>query len=554
MKFSTKKLSQTITQLCFAKGIQHIVISPGSRNAPLTIGFTEDNFFNNYSIVDERCAAFFALGMAQQLDKPVALVCSSGSALLNYYPAISEAFYSDIPLVILSADRPTELINIGDGQTIIQENVFENHILESAICMEGDEYNSFNEVIINSALNTAINKKGPVHINVPFSEPLYDTIDELSIAVNNEPAIYQDLNIEKDLTPFVEKWNQSKKKLILVGVLNPNTLENEYLDVLAKDESVIVLTESTSNLHHENLFSSIDQLIAPFSEKDFIEFQPEILLTFGGMVVSKKIKALLRNYSPKEHWHIDSKKAFDTYFCLEHHFKVTPNLFFKKFLPEIVPLKSDYSNIWLAVNTNRKNKHLEYINNIPFSDFKVFSSVVKYLPNNTQLQLSNSTTIRYAQLFEFDKSVDIFCNRGTSGIDGCTSTAIGAAVVSKKETIFITGDLSFLYDSNALWNNYIPSNFKIIVINNGGGGIFRILPGDKNTDNFNTFFETKHHLNARHLCEMYHLDYYDAHNEDDLEKELELFFNSSENPKLLEVFTPSKINDQILLKYFKSIQ
>ncbi|MGY8933307.1 MAG: 2-succinyl-5-enolpyruvyl-6-hydroxy-3-cyclohexene-1-carboxylic-acid synthase [Flavobacteriales bacterium] len=554
MKFSNKKLSQTMTQLCDAKGIRNIVISPGSRNAPLTIGFTENKNFINYSIVDERCAAFFALGMAQQLDEPVALVCSSGSALLNYYPAISESFYSDIPLVVLSADRPSELINIGDGQTIIQENVFQNHILESANCIEGDAYNLFNEAIINSALNTAISKKGPVHINIPFSEPLFETTENATIAVENTPVLVSALKINEDLNPFVKKWNASKKKLILVGVLKPNSIEKEYIDILAKDESVIVLTETTSNLHDKSFFPAIDQLIAPFDENELIDFKPEILLTLGGMVISKKIKALLRDYAPKEHWHIDPKKAYDTFFCLTHHFKTTANLFFKELLPRIEPVKSNYQSHWLSIKEYRVKRHQEYISIIAYSDLKIFSAIVKLMPKNIQLQLSNSTTIRYAQFFDFDKRIDVFCNRGTSGIDGCTSTAIGAAVVSKKETLCITGDLSFLYDSNALWNNYIPSNFKIIVINNGGGGIFRILPGEKNTNNFDTFFETKHQVTTVHLCKMYGLEYTMIHCESELKKSLKSFFNPSNTPKLLEIFTPSEINDQVLLEYFNFLK
>ena len=554
MKFSNKKLSQTITQLCLAKGIRNIVISPGSRNAPLTIGFTENKNFINYSIVDERCAAFFALGIAQQLDEPVALVCSSGSALLNYYPAISESFYSDIPLVILSADRPSELINIGDGQTIQQENVFQNHILESANCIEGDAYNLFNEAIINSALNTAISKKGPVHINLPFSEPLYKTIENLTITAKSTPILVAAKKVNEDLNPFVKKWNGAKRKLILVGVLKPNSIEKKYLDILAKDESIIVLTETTSNLHDKNFFPAIDQLIASFDKNELIDFEPEILLTFGGMVISKKIKALLRGYSPKEHWHIDPKKANNTFFYLTHHFKTTVNLFFKELLPKIVPIKSNYQSNYLSVKEYRLKRHKEYISIIPYSDLKIFSAIVNIMPKNMQLQLSNSSTIRYAQFFNFDRHIDVFCNRGTSGIDGSTSTAIGAAVVSKKETLCVTGDLSFLYDSNALWNNYMPSNFKIIVINNGGGGIFRILPGEKNTDNFDTFFETKHQFTALHLCEMYNLEYTMIHRESELNHNLKSFFSSSDTPKLLEIFTPSEINDQILLEYFNFLK
>ena len=169
MKHSTIPLSQTVVQLCKAKGIEHIVISPGSRNAPLTIGFTHDDFFTCYSIVDERAAAFFALGIAQNIQKPVAVVCTSGSALLNYYPAVSEAFYSDIPLVVLSADRPEHLVGVGDGQTINQKNVFANHILYSAnLKQDGlDKQESIqknNESEINSALNLSIEQKGPVQL------------------------------------------------------------------------------------------------------------------------------------------------------------------------------------------------------------------------------------------------------------------------------------------------------------------------------------------------------------------------------------------------------
>ena len=197
MIFSDKVLSQTITQLCLAKEIDHIVISPGSRNAPLTIGFSGQPGFHCYSIVDERCAAFFALGMAQQLKRPVALVCTSGSALLNYYPAVAEAFYSDIPLVVISADRPPHLVDVGDGQTIRQEDVYANHILYSANCREGEDEQVYNETEINIALNLAIELRGPVHINVPFSEPLYHTQEDLSVRpqhvpVDHTPTIFED--------------------------------------------------------------------------------------------------------------------------------------------------------------------------------------------------------------------------------------------------------------------------------------------------------------------------------------------------------------------------
>lgn len=553
MKFSDKKLSQTLVSLCISKGIEHIVISPGSRNAPLTIGFGENPNFKCFSIVDERAAAFFALGMAQQLQKPVAVVCTSGSAVLNYYPAVAEAFYSHIPLLVFSADRPEEFIDIGDGQTIRQENIFEKHILYSANCKEGEEHQLQNEKEINIALNAAIELSGPVHINLPFSEPLYRTVETASVSPQNvlprEPE-----NNKEDLSDFVEIWNKSKRKMVLVGTLFPGSLEEKYINCLAKDESVLVLTETTSNLHHPNFIPAIDQLITALDEKEFEDLQPEILLTFGGLVVSKRIKAFLRKYKPKHHWHIDQKSALDTYFVLSHHFKRDINDFFEEFLMKTRPVESTYLREWLNIRGHRKQLHSEYEKKIDYSDFMVFQKIFEHLPARLQLQLSNSATIRYAQLFDLPKGVEVFCNRGTSGIDGSTSTAIGAAYVSGLPTLLITGDLSFFYDSNALWNNYIKKDFKIIVINNRGGGIFRILPGEKDTELFDTFFETKHHLSAKQLAEMYGFQYFTIENKEELESGVQTFFCHSEGSALLEIFTPDRVNDKVLIDYFKFIK
>ena len=554
MKFSNKILSQIITQLCQAYGIDHVVISAGSRNAPLTIGFNGDPKFKNFCIVDERCAAFFALGMAQQLKRPVAVVCTSGSALLNYYPAVSEAFYSDIPLVIISADRPAHLIEIGDGQTVRQENVFANHILYSANCIEGDNHSEHNENVVKRALVTALEQKGPVHINAPFSEPLYETSNTQQIIPKKISFEVPAEEMTEDLEPFIEMWNQSRKKMILVGVFAPNSIEQKFIDLLASDQSVIVLTETTSNLHHSNFFPAIDQLIAPLNNEGLENLRPELLLTFGGMIISKKIKAFLRSYSPKTHWHVDSKKAYNTFFKLKHHFKLEPNTFFKAFLPNTKSISSDYQLEWQAIRKYREQKHLEFEKKISFSDFLAFSEIIKSLPKQIQFQLSNSTAIRYAQLFNLDSSIQVFCNRGTSGIDGSTSTAIGAAYASSLPSVLITGDLSFLYDSNALWNNYIPGNFRIIIINNGGGGIFRILPGAKKTDHFDTFFETTHAYTAVQLCEMFRIEYVSASDAENLQTELNKFFKASEKPKLLEVFTPSEENDLVLADYFRYIK
>ena len=549
-------LAQSIIQICLAKGIKNIVISPGSRNAPLIIGFVNNPEFNCYSIADERCAAFFALGIAQQTQKPVVVICTSGSALLNYYPAFAEAFYSQIPLIVISADRPQSKIDIGDGQTIRQKNVFKNHSLYNANLTE--ESSLKNDLKINKAINKAFAKKGPVHINAPFEEPLYQMVSRLDVDVMI--TAFNKINPKIDIDQIVEFtniWNKSKKKLILVGENKPNEIDSVIIESLAKDTSVLVMTETTSNLHHPSFLNNIDTIITPFSKKEFKNLQPDILVTFGGMVVSKRIKAFLRDYKPTHHWHIDTLRAYDTYGCLTQHFKVNPNQFLNQFLPFTIPIASNYFSTFNAIAKLREKKHQEYLVKIPFSDFKAFEKIIPSLPEDSMLQLSNSSAIRYAQLFDISPSIQVFCNRGTSGIDGSTSTAIGAAVSSyerdQKLTVLIAGDIGFLYDSNALWNEYTPKNFKIILINNGGGGIFRILPGHEETPVFNTFFETSHCLTAEQLAKMYGFEYSIASTEVSLETSLKALYSQNEKPSILEVFTPTLSNDKILLQYFREL-
>ena len=547
-------LAQSIIEICLAKGITNIIISPGSRNAPLTIGFAQNPNFKCYSIADERCAAFFALGIAQQTKQPTAIVCTSGSALLNYYPAVAEAFYSQIPLIVISADRPQSKIDIGDGQTIRQENVFQNHSVFNANLTE--EASVENDLKINKAIETAILQKGPVHINAPFEEPLYETVSELSV----EPKITHSeeilgTKIIENIDDVASVWNTSKRKLILIGGINEaNSVSKEILENFAKDPSIVVLTETTSNLHEPSFINSIDSLITPFDDFDFKELEPEVLITFGGMIVSKRIKAFLRKYKPAHHWHIDTLRAYDTFNALSKHFVMEPDDFFKELLPKTAFVSSKYFSKIDKIYDLRKIRKQEYLRKITFSDFKVFEKVIESLPKNSQLQISNSSAIRYAQLIEIDPSIEVYCNRGTSGIDGSTSTAIGAAVGrNDKQTVFITGDIGFLYDSNALWNSYIPKNFKIIIINNGGGGIFRILPGHEEKPVFNTYFETSHNLTAEHLAKMYKLNYFTANDVASLEEAIKNLYSNNDAAGILEVFTPTLENDVILKQYFKEL-
>jgi len=558
--YPKKDIAQLVISAVHQYGIDTIVISPGSRNAPLTIGFSNYPEIETLRIVDERCAAFFALGIAQQTQKSVAIVCTSGSALLNYYPAIAEAFYSNIPLVVISADRPAHLIDIGDGQTIRQENVFANHILFSANLEEDVASTIQNSKLVCEALQTAIAKKGPVHINVPFDEPLYETVDALSDVIAN--SVKQ--SFQKSTSSFTSRndvyidefakiWNASSKKLIVVGSHFPDAELQAVLNTLIEDESVLLMTETTSNLHNKNSIGAIDQLIFSLDDVQLKEFQPDILVTLGGMVVSKKIKQVLRKHQPKHHWHVDSLKAMDTYHCLTEFVQQKPVDFLLQLKSEVKEVQSGYQQKWLSEKEKRAQKHQHYLQEISHSDLKSFGQILESIPNDSQLQLGNSSIIRYSQLFDVHQSLRVFCNRGTSGIDGSTSTAIGAALASENPTVFITGDLSFFYDSNALWNAYIPKHFRIIIINNFGGGIFRFIPGPKSTNALD-YFETPHQLTAAKLSEMYHFEYQSVSDNTQLQTVLPAFYSASEQPKILEIFTDKEINEKVLKEYFNFLK
>ncbi|MBO0323398.1 2-succinyl-5-enolpyruvyl-6-hydroxy-3-cyclohexene-1-carboxylic-acid synthase [Muricauda sp. CAU 1633] len=577
MMYSDIPSAQTLVLYFKSRGVKHIVISPGSRNAPLTLSFSKNSFFSCYSIVDERCAAFFALGMAQQLREPVAVVCTSGSALLNYYPAVAEAFYSDIPLIVVSADRPSYRIDIGDGQTIRQENVLEKHIGYSAnlkqdishapekvsewgksLLAESQEaIQEYNERELVNALQIARWKSTPVHINIPFEEPLYGVVEKPALQIAEKKTDVPINSDEENWSDYASIWKQSGRKMILVGVNQPNVMEKAVLEALAQDGNALVFTETTSNMHHPEFFPSIDSIIAPIEKSEnkedlFKALQPEILVTFGGLIVSKKIKAFLRKYQPKEHWHIDPKKAHDTFFCLSKHVKANPNDFFGAVLPSETE-KSAYKTKWQEVKKHYEARRKTYLDQILFSDFTVFDQVMQYIPKGYQVHLANSSTVRYTQLFPMDASLKVFCNRGTSGIDGSTSTAVGASIHAVEPTLLITGDLSFFYDSNGLWNTHIRPDFRIILINNSGGGIFRILPGKEDTEEFSTFFETHHGFTAEHLAQMFGFDHFRAEDEVELANGLEDFYATSLKPKILEICTPRLVNNKILLGYFDFI-
>lgn len=548
--YSNKLSVQLIGEVLYRYGITDIILSPGSRNAPLTIHFTNHQEYTCFSIVDERSAAFFALGMAQSKKKPVAVCCTSGTASANYYPAIIEAFYQNIPIVVLTADRPENYVDIFDGQTIRQKNMYSNHIYGSYQLSESESEESItqNFLDLKKALNTCVLKSGPIHINIPFSEPLYEQTDQIEISFEKLTLPEKNYNSDK-YKPLFSTWNNFSKKMILVGMQQPNSELNQLLEKLAEREDTIILTEVTSNLNSSKFYPNIDRYMFPFGEDTLDDYKPELLLTIGQNIVSKKIKDFLRKSKLKAHWHLDEYWHPDTYFSLTEKIEENPVIFLKE-LVKVPPVASSYSLLWKQLKDERQLRHNDFIKNLPFSDLRVIKTLDEKIPDSYNLQISNSSMIRYAQLFNFNSKNKIFCNRGASGIDGATSTAVGFAVADTHPTLLITGDIGFFYDSNALWNKYIPNTFRIILVNNGGGDIFKIIPGPDSSNSLEEYFVSRHNRTARLMAQEYNFEYIQAHNQEELLKQLDSFFLSSEKPKLLEINTINQPNSRILREYF----
>ncbi|WP_185853305.1 2-succinyl-5-enolpyruvyl-6-hydroxy-3-cyclohexene-1-carboxylic-acid synthase [Blattabacterium cuenoti] len=555
--YSNKKVVQSLGEILKKKSIFNIIISPGSRNAPIIIHFTQYKDFQTYSIVDERCAGFFALGIAQQIRKPVVISCTSGSAVVNYYPAVTEAFYQKIPLILVTADRPKEIIDIFEGQSIHQENIFQKHV-ETSVQLTEDESQSgiwYNEKLMNESINKCILKNKPIHINIPFSEPLYKTTNQLQVKpkiIKTIPVRNCCIETSKSYKKEQYIWKKYKRKMILLGLHYPEKNMEKILRELSLDPSIVILTETTSHVYGKLFFSNIDQLIFNMNVKEWISLKPHILLTTGINIISKKIKFFLRKYPPIYHWHIGENydNYPDTYYKLTTYWPITSELFFKIFKNSNLST-SDYRYKWEKLRKKRIKKHKFFLKKEKsFSDLKVLFFVFKAIPNNSILQLGNSMIIRYYELLNQKKcSVQSYCNRGTSGIDGCVSTAIGSAVSSKKVVTLIIGDISFFYDSNALWNNYVPKSFRIILINNRGGNIFRFISKIKFPKKIENFFETKHIFSAEKICEMYNWKYEKVSNQHTFKNSLSSFWKKSDSPCLLEIDTHKYKNAEILKKY-----
>jgi 2-succinyl-5-enolpyruvyl-6-hydroxy-3-cyclohexene-1-carboxylate synthase len=396
-----------------------------------------------------------------------------------------------------------------------------------------------------------------VHINIPFSEPLYELIDAplpepkiINLHRRKETESIADATAKK----FAALWNQSKNKMIIAGQMPYANGLGTILNKLADDPSVTALTETTSNLKGGNFISCIDNVLAAIEKET--DYAPNMLITLGGQIVSKKIKTFLRKNRPQAHCHFSrADEHMDTFQSLTDIFPDDPVLFFNSVKGSLNPCESDYVNMWKQLDLITRQQRDAFLEKCGFSDLKAFQIIMNNLPDRSIVHLSNSTPVRYSQLFVCDKDIDFMANRGVSGIDGVVSAAAGTAYVTDKITTVIAGDLAFFYDSNALWNKHLSSNLRIIVINNCGGGIFRFLDGSSASPVLETYFEARHNYRAANVAQAYGLDCFTAEDEKTLTEGLKwLYASNFTKPVVLEIITPMEQNAEILKSYFNCLR
>lgn len=548
-----------LARLCASKGIRHVVISPGSRSAPLVIAFHQQPEITCLQVIDERSAGFFALGMAQQLHAPVALICTSGSAVLNYGPAIAEAFYQRIPLLVITADRPEEWVDQGEGQAIRQQGVLALHMKRSVQLprLTNDELARWHcGRLINEAIDaTLLPVAGPVHVNVPFAEPLYGTTEEVGNTRFIAPVMTESFILPEHARWLIGQLSACRKVMVLAGQGVWSAGMKQQLMQLAALPQVSIHTEATSNLDDPAFITCIDRVIEAVNDKNMEVLRPDLLITFGGAVVSKRVKTLLRQWKPSQHWNIDlGQRHYDTYQSLTHDIAVSPEVFFAQLAPSVQPRESLYRDGWKLLDETTRGTHHRLVGEAPFCDLSVFSTVLDRIPGDSAVHLANSTPARYAQLFDRVRGLRWFSNRGTSGIDGCTSTAVGAAFATQQLTTLITGDIAFCYDSNAFWNNHLSPLLKVIVIDNGGGNIFRYIEGPDKDAELLPYFEAPHTRSIAALVKSFELPYYHAQDQASLEEGIDKLYATHDKPAVLHITTDALTSPKVLRDYFKKLR
>ncbi len=549
-----------------AHGVRDVVLCPGSRNAPLVHALS--HYLSGaicHSIIDERSAGFYALGLALATHRTVVVCCTSGTAVANLHPAVAEAYYQGVPLVVLSADRPEQWIGQWAGQTLPQPGLFGSLVRKAVQLPEPhtEEERWYCNRLINEALLAAlVPLPGPVQINVPISDPSVSLLPPTPAEPSNSrPIGMQPGRHIKQLCPcgvdaqavkpLLERLATFERKMILVGQ-EPWTAGSSAGAAFPQSlrEQFLCIGESLSN--RSVTICSLDALLASLSEADRRALQPDLLITLGGHIVSNKMKQYLRNYPPRETWLLSPDPSVVDLFCSLTELINAP---VEPFLERLAQGLAGHASSPYALQWR------ERIDRLPsptprYSSLAVVRKLLSLLPEEPcVLHLANSSSVRYAELFRKPRRLLTLCNRGTSGIEGSLSTALGFARQRAEERHFIViGDLSFFYDLNALGLPEVGSNVRVLLLNNQRGSIFQSLPTLEMDPLSQRYITAEHQLRAQGWVESCGWEYLSVHEASELEETMAHFVGPAERPRLLEAFVTSEDELAELQTYFKQLQ
>ena len=557
MAQTDKQAVRILTDLLRQHEIRYVVVSPGSRNAPLLDTFYGPGF-TALPVADERSAAYYALGIARQTGQIVALSCTSGTAAVNYAPAVAEAFYQQIPLLVLTADRPAEWIGQREGQAVGQFPLYGKNCkaaFELPTEPAGPVSLRHTARLVNEAiLEASTPPRGPVQINIPMREPLYGRTDEpLPVTpAKIKRTATQHLLPAAETRQMQNEWQDAKKVMVLAGHGNWGpALKKELASWTAQTQALLV-AEPLSNFGDIAAAYSPDRILFNPEAAVNRHLQPDLLITLGGDYVSKKLRQFLRAFPPAQHWHVEPGNSItDTFQRLTRHIPLSPVEFLQQFHPQKKEIH--YKQAWFALQERSDALHDEFMAQAGFAELQAFALLQQALPGGSTLHLANSLPVRYAQWFAPRQDITLLANRGTSGIDGSLSTAAGFAWAGGGANTVLLGDLSFFYDSNALFNTAFPDNLKIVVLHNRGGNIFRFIPGPSQSTAREAHFEAAHNFSAAHIARAFGLDYFVARKQNELLNGLDKSYNKN-GPTLLEACISPQANAMQLKSYFNFIK
>lgn len=551
--YSNVKNVQLLVAMLKAKKVKNIVVSAGTSHDAIARSLECDDYFKTYNIVDERSAAFFALGLIQELNETVAIVCTAGTAAVNYLTGVTEASRRNLPLVVITADKNPYYYNQFEDQMVDQINLFKSVVKHtvSLPMIKDDKDRWYCERLLNEAfLEINHHGTGPVHINIPIEEGMFAIGDTFTTKELPKIKVIERLDVSSDLNKWEEKFRSLKnKKILIVYGQDYNVTQSriEKLEKIFRNYNCLISTEKLSNLHCEGAIemSKVSRMMTVSGE--FEQICPDVVISLAGSVAWDGKFALKSNNKKFENWLVSEfGMVQDFYRNLTNIFECSIDEFLEKMSNYEIDEKNDYYNLCKNLDAKFELPNFEY------SNLYVTQKLMNNIPKDSILNLANSSTIRLAQYFDNDPSIKIYCNRGIHGIDGCMSTFIGQSAVTDKLSFLIIGDLTFFYDMNALWNRYVGKNVRIMLVNNSGAALFHFNQGLQKYPTLNENVAADHNATAKGWTESRGFKYLSSTNKEEFDKNLVEFVNpNSDKPIILEVFTKKEEDARLQHEFFE---